>query len=220
VIIICSVFAPCLAVGGSSQYSVGSGKITGVLPGIVYINGNSGKIYIVGHTSKESRIYVQTLGSSDLNIGELVEFKGKVIKFLSSEVVDTNDGYLYRPDWLKIQEQMAKKVAVSMAKERSERERKMAEFIVKGGNPNTIPITMMETKAQKEEIERKEEEAKSQSRFNIFVSLMGFVIALLTIEKVPPAVRGIYSLSKSFTGKLRRSGKGDLANIQTDARDP
>ncbi len=219
VIIISSIFISGHAVGGSTQYIVGSGKITGVLPGILYINGNSGKIYIIGHNSKSAHIYVQTLGSSDLDIGEEVEFKGKVIKFLTSEVVDTNDGYLYRPDWLKIQAQRANKVAETMAKEETERKQKTAKLVAKGDNPSAIPTIMMETTAQKKEKERKEEEEKSQTRFNVFVSLMGLVIALLTFDKVPPAVRALYSLSKSFTDKFQQSGNGKRTSIQIDARD-
>lgn len=213
-IIICSVSLPSLALGGFSKYSVGSGTVTGVLPGIVYINGNSGKIYLVGRTSKDSHIYVQTLGSSDLNIGELVEFKGKVIKFLSLKIIDTTEGYLYRPDWFKIQEQEAKKVAEMMEKEKVERERKIAELIAKDVNPQVIPTMMIETTVQKEEKKRKEEEQKSQRRFNIVVSLMTIVIGLLSFDKIPPIIRWIHSLSKVFTNKLRQLASGTYSLIK------
>jgi hypothetical protein len=158
----------------------GSAQVSEKLPGILYIDGKEGAAFMVDADNVEL-VFLPTWGN-ELELGETVEYEGVVVDLPIGKVLDTTKGFLYRSGALTMQPKMEKQML--------EAQQAAAQNMVQG-IPLTVPISIFDTREQKEEKEAEAKQQASERQFNVIISLMGLVIALLAFDKVPVTVKWV-----------------------------
>lgn len=163
-------------------------------PGFVYVQGLEHKIVQVQTERGLFRVLSPSMGVGSVSPGETIFFSGRTQKIAALDIVNTREGYIYRQQAQTMQEQIMGQMA------------RAQEMAVRPpmAMPNTVPITLVETDEQKREGERRESEARAESKVNIWLAALSFIVALLSIERIPKVVHVLLIPFRAALEKIRK----------------
>ncbi len=176
-----------------------AGVAKGTEPGFVYVEGMEYKIVQVQTEKGLFLVLSPSMGVGSVLEGEKIFFSGRTRKIAALDIVNTKEGYLYRQESQTMQEQIMGHMA---------RAQQMAVRPPLAA-PNTVPITLVETNEQKRESERRESEARAESRVNIWLAALSFFVALLSIERIPKLVHALLVPFKAIFAKFKKPNADD-----------
>ena len=190
-----------------SQPEVYTGVVTSVSEGSLYLGGITHAIATVNTEKGSKRVAISTMGvMQPLQVGESLSFSGTTITVNSEQVINTKDGFLFRP--------AEKSMAAFMADMQAQAKAQM-EKAAKSGIPNAVPTMLLESPEQTQE-------AASKRRTDILLTVMSLVLALLAFERIQQLTTAAVRWVKSRFGKKRPTASEEAAQQQVprDAASP
>ena len=190
-----------------SQPEVYSGIVTSVSEGSLYLGGITHAIATVNTEQGAKRVAISTMGvMQPLQVGESLSFSGTTITVNSEQVINTKDGFLFRPS--------EKSMAAFMADMQAQAQAQM-EKAAKSGIPNAVPTMLLESPEQAQE-------AASKRRTDLLLTVMSVVLALLAFERIQQLTKAPVRWVKSRFRKERAIASEEAAQQQVprDAASP
>lgn len=179
-----------------SGFSSGEGLVSELVPGYAYIRGKEGKIVVVQTSSGPSYVFVP---KAEVQVDERVIFSGAVTTVASWVVIDSSEGSLYRPAGKTAQEQIQELTRVQEEQERQQ----PASTIIDDDALRALPTSIVETKEQKAERRARAAEEERNRKLSLLLSVIGLLIGVLAIERLPGAMRSLFVALQKATSAIR-----------------
>ena len=176
--------------------SSNEGRVTEVVPGSAYVRGKEGKIVVVQTPGGPVHVFVL---KDEIEVDELLIFSGPMATVANWTVVDSTEGSLYRPGGRTAQEQIQDLMRLQEEQEKQQ----PANTLIGDESLRALPTSIVETKEQKEERRTRAAEEERNRRVNLLLSIIGLVVGLLAIERLPSAVRSLFSALKAVIRTVR-----------------
>lgn len=162
------------------------GVVTEISKGILYIGGVQHSIVSIDTKRGIKRVAVQTMGvMQPLKVGESLSFAGPYITVSSELIVNTNEGFMFRP----AEKSMAEHMQEMMGKAEAQ-----AKEMEESGIPNAVPILLTESKEQTEERSYKR-------RTDLIIAVLTLVVALLAFKQIRRFMAATRQWIKSLIAK-------------------
>jgi hypothetical protein len=179
-----------------------AGRVTQLIPGSAYLHGREGKIVSVETPTGVVYVFVP---QSEVEVGEALSFSGPTAVIATWSVVDAFEGSLYRPSARTVQQQIQDQMKLQAAQEQQQ----PAASIIGDEYLRAIPTSIVDTREQKEEKRARAAEETSNRRLNLLLSIIGIILGILAIERLPKFVRsirrGVAKTSRFFRARGRRA---------------
>jgi hypothetical protein len=175
-----------------------TGRVTELIPGRAYLHGREGKIVSVEIPTGAVYVFVP---QTDIEVGESLSFSGPTAVIAAWSVVDAIEGSLYRPSARTVQQQIQDQMKVQAAQEQQQ----PAASIIGDEYLQAVPTSIVDTREQREEKRVRAAEEASNRRLNLLLSIIGIILGVLAIERLPKFVRslrhGVTKTSKFFRSR-------------------
>lgn len=184
----------------------GTGVVTAVSQGTLYIGGIAHSIATVETERGTMRVAVPTMGvMQTLQIGESLSFSGPNINVNTGFVINTEEGFIYRGS----EKSMGEYVEEQMRQAQAQVQVQMAEA-AKTGIPNAVPTFLTESAAQARE-------GASKRQMDLLVALLSIIVAILAIDRVPRLISRPVHWIKLRLAKRTDASDGVAAQQQVAA---